>query len=298
MNLEDIALFVQVVEQGSFTKAAALNDLPKSTISRRIRSLEDALHCRLLERTTRKLTLTGVGQQFLHRAYEITKHIEETQQQISQSQDDYSGNLTLYGPEHLFRMGTGQIGNFLKSYPSLSISIHTSALPLSAMTERRFDLMLTIGDLPDSSLIAVPIATLDYDLYISPEYLSHVGVDVTEEEVVATHNIAIQELSNHTHCWPHETLPLKRAPRFLVESPGLLTEYVKQGMAVGCLPVSLVRDEIAARQLISMFESRYRFSVPVYAVYHSRRYVPAKVKLLITEIREKLQTTIDELETH
>lgn len=97
MNLDDIALFIQVVEQGSFTKAADLNDLPKSTISRRIRNLEDSLQCRLLERTTRKLTLTDVGQEFLHRAYEITTHIEETQRQISRSQDDYTATLPCTG---------------------------------------------------------------------------------------------------------------------------------------------------------------------------------------------------------
>jgi len=296
MNLDDIALFIQVVEQGSFTKAADLNDLPKSTISRRIRNLEDSLQCRLLERTTRKLTLTDVGQEFLHRAYEITSHIEETQRKVSRSQEDYAGNLTLYGPEYLFRMGTSHINRFLEQYSNLSISIHTSLLPFSSMSERRFDLMLSIGEQPDSSFIAVPLATLQYDLYISPSYLNSIGDNINKEAVVNKYNVAIQELNNGSHCWPHEKLPLERAPRFMVESPQLLTQYIVEGMAVGCLPVALAAPHVDDNHLLPLFESKYRFPMTVYAIYHSRRYVPAKVKLLIEELKDKLQEVIHRLE--
>ncbi len=294
MNLDDIALFIQVVEQGSFTKAADLNDLPKSTISRRIRNLEESLQCRLLQRTTRKLTLTDVGQEFLHRAYDITTRIEETQRHISRSQYDFAGNLTLYGPEYLFRLGTSHINNFLLSYDNLSISIHTSSLPLNLMTERRFDLMLSIGALPDSSFVAVPIAELHYDLYISPKYLNLIGESVTEEEVLAKHNIAIQELANKEHCWPHDKLPLKRSPRFTVESPNLLTDYVKEGMAISFLPEPLAKHEVKAGRLLNLFQSQYRFPMTVYAIYHSRRHVPAKVKLLIEELKNKMQVAINQ----
>ncbi len=293
MNLDDITLFIQVVEQGSFTKAADLNDLPKSTISRRIRNLEDSLQCRLLERTTRKITLTDIGQAFLQRAYELTTHIEETQRQISHSQDDYAGNLTLYGAEYLFRMGLDHINHFLQHYDNLSISIHTSSLPLNRMSECRFDLMLSIGELPDSSFVAVPLAELHYDLFISPKYLNLIGNDVTEEDVLTKHNIAIQELANNTQCWPHDKLPLKRSPRFVVESPDLLAGYVEEGMAIGCLPIALAKNEVGEGRLVNMFKSKYRFPMTVYAIYHSRRYVPAKVKLLIEELKDKMQDAIN-----
>ncbi|GAL30865.1 transcriptional regulatory protein [Vibrio variabilis] len=154
--------------------------------------------------------------------------------------------------------------------------------------------MISIGNLPDSSFIAIPLAELHYDLFVSPEYLNTIGENVTEEEVLTKYNIAIQELANNTHCWPHDELPLKRLPRFVVESPDLLTDYVKEGMAIGCLPLPLAMPEVKAGRLRLMFEGKYRFPMTVYAVYHSRRYVPAKVKLLIEELKGKMQVAINQ----
>lgn len=293
MNLDDLALFVQVVELKSFTRAAEVNDLPKSTVSRRIRALEDSLETRLLERTTRSLTLTEVGEVFLHQAQQILRQVEETHRQITKSQGEYSGALTLYGAEYLFDLCSEQVSDFFERYPALSLTLHSYPENPQDLMDKRFDLMLMVGEQPDSSFIAVPLAKLHFDLYMGVEGTN--GHQLNDEALLNNMPIAVQETSMQ-QCWPHARLPLLRPPRYSVQSPRLLTNIVVQGKAIGCLPVVFANHEVQQGRLKALFDGKYRFAQTIYGVYHSRRYVPAKVKLLLEDIRQHLPVLLTQLE--
>ncbi|EEZ00941.1 hypothetical protein VOA_003391 [Vibrio sp. RC586] len=295
MNLDDLTLFIQVVELKSFTRAAEVSGLPKSTVSRRIRALEDSLQTRLLERTTRSLTLTEVGEAFLHRAQKILQQVEETQQQITKSQGEFSGTLTLYGEEYLFDLCSEQISDFFERYPELSLTLHSHSENSQQMMEKRFDLMLMVGEQPDSSFIAVPLAKLQFDLYISPQLALKAKGTLSDEALLQTQPIALQEVAMQ-QCWPHTAFPLNRPPRFCVQSPRLLTDIVLQGKAIGCLPVAYANHQVHKGKLKTLFKGQYRFAQTIYGVYHSRWYVPAKVKLLLEDIRQQLPSLLAELE--
>lgn len=296
MKLDDMELFVQVVRHGSFTKAADFCELPKSTVSRRIRNLEQSLNTRLLERTTRRLILTEVGEAFYHKATQILEDVEKTEKEIAQRQGDYSGKLTIYAPDCILEHCVDHMTSFCQNYPEISLVLHSTSQPLTMMTEKRFDLLIDIGTQPDSSFIARPLATLQYDYFASPEYLEKFGTPQTAAELEAHHNLIMHQFSSQSLSWNTEQIALPAMPKCTADSPYVLRALALQGQGVGCLPTIMVADEVKQQKLIRLFDGQYAFPLTIYGIYHSRRYVPNKVKLLLDDVKALLQQRITTLE--
>ncbi|MCH4294888.1 LysR family transcriptional regulator [Shewanella sp. 3B26] len=296
MNLDDVALFVQVVEQGSFTKAAELSGLPKSTVSRRIRDLEQSLRARLLERTTRHLLLTEVGEAFLLRARAILAAVEATELEVAGAQQTFEGELTLYAPDFLMEWCSPQIARFFDSYPELSLRVHDIGQTSSTLADKRFDLLLTLGALRDSSFIAHPMAKLQFDLYATPEYLQQHPLPEHPQILGQGHALAIMELASLDLCWPLAKIPLFQRPRFCTQSPYLLRSLVLQHKVIGYLPVAMAGDLVTQGKLVPLYNRAARTAEQLYGVYHSRRFVPEKVKLLMEDIRAGLPGRLQQLE--
>lgn len=296
MNLDDMALFVQVVQHGSFTKAAEYCELPKSTVSRRIRNLEDSLKTRLLERTTRSLILTEVGEAFYHKATQILDDVAATEKDIAHRQGDYTGKLTLYAPDCILELCTDHISEFCQQYPDLSLVIHSTNQPLSAMADRRFDLRIDIGSQPDSSFIAIPLATLHYDYFASPGYLDTHGIPQTPAEFEQHHTLIMHQFSSQQLSWDHDNVELPAMPKCTADSPYVLRALTAAGQGVGCLPLFMAVDQVRNIQLVRLFDGQFCFPLTIYGVYHSRRFVPSKVRVLIKDIQQFLQQKLSTIE--
>ena len=296
VKLDDMELFVKVVEQGSFTKAADYCEIPKSTVSRRIRELEQSLKTRLLERTTRRLHLTEVGEAFYHKARQILQEVETTEKEIAQKQGDYSGKLTVYAPDCILELCVDHVAQFCQDYPDISLDLHSDSQPQHLMAEKRFDLQLNIGAQSDSSFIARPLATLSYDYFVSPDYLTTHGTPETPLELHRFSTLALNQSNPKAMSWRFNQQELLLTHKYTVDSPYVLRALAVANQGVCCLPTIMVCNEIQANKLVRLFGGQHAFEQVLHGVYHSRRYVPNKVKLLLDEVEALLQARIDSLE--
>ena len=154
MDTEDLRLFINVVEAGSFTGAAEQEDLPTSTLSRRIRKLEDELGVRLLERTTRRLRLTELGEEFYQRSLHIVEEADTARSILQRKQDKPSGRLRIYAPAEFTRVHFQDVlPAFAEQHPDMTIEVFTSDGGRD-LVHSRIDVLIHIEEPEDSSYIA------------------------------------------------------------------------------------------------------------------------------------------------
>jgi DNA-binding transcriptional LysR family regulator len=289
-------LFVHVVEQGSFTKAAAFCEIPKSSLSRRIRDLEQSLGTRLLERTTRHVSPTEVGEDFYHRAKQILLDVEITEKEIFQKQQNYSGKLTIFAPDCLSELCIDHINEFCAKYQDISLNLHSAPMSQQIAADKRFDLQLSIGAQPDSSFIARPLAKLNFDYFVSPDYLLKLGEIKSPQDLKQFDPLILTPDNPSQVFWQFSQFKLKINPKCIVDSPAILRSLAISGQGICCLPTALAAKDVQQNKLVRLFGGSEQYPLTVYGIYHSRRFVPRKVKLLLDEIECHMQTIINQLE--
>jgi LysR family transcriptional regulator, regulator for bpeEF and oprC len=182
-DLNDTLVFVKVVEQGSFTAAARALGLPKATVSRRLRGLEDRLGARLLNRTTRRLALTEAGTLYYEHSKRIAAELEEAESAVLQLEGSPRGLLRVTAP---YSLGTAMLApilhQFRERYPNVRLDIVLSN-DLLDLVGNEIDVALRIGDLPDSTLKARLLATWPAYVFAGEGYLSRQGEPMEPEEL-------------------------------------------------------------------------------------------------------------------
>ena len=301
LNLDDTQLFIQVIEHGSFSRTAEYCGIPKSTLSRRIRELENSLGVRLIHRTTCHFTLTEMGEKFHERALQLLQDVEETKLMLSRQKVHASGRLRIFAPIMLHYFFTKEITEFCRDYPQLELDLRSFESNPSEVSERRFDLLLNPGELQDSTLIAKQIATFQTGYYASPDYLKYVDEPKVPEQLV-THDCIF--LSYHPNTSPHwhfndgvEQKRLVLSPKFTVDSPELALRLTQAGLGIAQLPKMLANPLVKQGILQPLLRERYQSDTPIYAAYHDRQFQPQKVRLLLQLVEQSMQKTIDILES-
>ena len=182
-NLNDILVFTKVVEQGGFTAAARILGLPKSSVSRGVSRLEARLSTRLLQRSTRRLHLTEVGQRYYEHCRRIIHELEKANGIVESYRSQPSGLLRITAPYILGQAFLGSILTaFLAAYPEVQCQIELSDRRVD-LIEEGFDLAIRAGDLPDSSLIMTHLVRASAGLFASPTYLEKQGMPTTPPEL-------------------------------------------------------------------------------------------------------------------
>ena len=185
MGLDDALIFTRVVECHSFTQAALGLGMQKSTVSRRIALLEERLGVRLLNRTTRKLRLTEVGQAYYERCRQIMLDFAEAEQAVMQLQLQPSGLLrisipTTYAHHRLLPL----LPRFRALYPQVTVDIHISNRNIDFVGEG-YDLAIRVRAQPDSTMVARLVEDAKLVVVASPDYLKKAGTPQTLEDLVA-----------------------------------------------------------------------------------------------------------------
>ena len=297
MKLEDMQLYVLVVETGSFTKAGDYSHIPKSTISRRISQLERDLDTRLLQRTTRQLNMTEAGERFYQRAVDILKDVEDTEAELSQGQETVKGKLVLYAPTLILDKCRHQVTGFANTYPNCELELHSTAVGQRAVLDKRFDLMMYIGEPYDSTFIARLLGDMGFDYFASPDYLEKHGLPESPEDIL-THR-CIYRIRNESDVisWEFGEQELILKPDIICDSPYMAHALALQGTGISRLPLILAAKSVAAGELIRLFGGSFTFRRNIYGIYSSRRYLPHKVKILMEDIRQALPGEIRRLES-
>jgi len=290
MNLNDLSLFIRVVETGSFTAAAESLNVQKSTISRRIAQLEDTLGIRLIQRTTRKLKLTPEGEELFSRAQPLVDDLEAVQDDISASRTELRGRLRLTMPTEIgVFMMNGVITSFMKAYPRLEVDVELSTRTVD-LIEEGVDLALRLGPLPNSSLIARHIAGLHRGLFATPEYLEQHGMPQTPDDLAAHQCISLLKPFDHLRFtnW-NDSEPVTMGGRLRTNSMSFVREMILQNMGIGRLPEVFCSELIESGQIVRVLEDFTLDPLEINALYASRRNLNPRVRAFLDHMSEQLR---------
>jgi DNA-binding transcriptional LysR family regulator len=285
VDLNEIVVFARVVETRSFTAAAQQLGLPKSTVSRKIAQLEERLGVRLLQRTTRKLNLTEVGQAYYERCQRIVQDIAAAEQVVIDMQTAPRGLLRVTVPVDLGSTFVGAlIAEFIAAYPDIQIDLDLSDRVVD-LIEEGVDLGLRFGPLTESTLIARKLGAVQMRLCASSEYVAKRGAPTTIAQL-AEHDALVFAPSGRAMTW---TL---RGPDGAVEDALLRSRLVSNGMlalrdamraggGVALLPEIVIADDVAAGRVAIVLPAWSAGPAELFAVYPSTRNLSPKVRAFL-----------------
>ncbi|WP_282338940.1 MULTISPECIES: LysR family transcriptional regulator [Pseudomonas] len=279
MGLDDALIFTRVVEYHSFTQAAQSLGMQKSTVSRRIALLEERLGVRLLNRTTRKLRLTEVGQAYYERCRQIMLDFAEAEQAVTQLQKDPSGLLRITAPIEFGQLFLGRLlGAFMRDNPQIIAEVELTSRQVDPV-EEGVDIVIHIGQPQDSSLIARMLCENPRRLCASPLYLELNGTPRNEADL-ATHR-AILMPHDSPRYWPilGQNIPCHRVLSSNNISFG--REAALAGAGIAALPMMMCEEEVRSGQLIELLPDARLPMGELYALYPSRRFQAMKVKAFL-----------------
>ncbi len=284
MELHELNAFVKVVQAGSFTAAADNLGTHKAHVSRVITQFESKLGVRLLERTTRSLSLTEVGREMFERAVGILGAVDEAQRAAQQTLAEPRGVLKLTcGVEFGMISVTRWIAGYLQRYSHVQVQADFTGR-LVDLVHEGFDLAIRIGHLPDSSLAARKLGDMQYGLYASPAYLARRGAPATPDELSGHDLLAFSGGAQPQHWRLRNTaqeVTVDLAPRLSVNNSFAVKQAVQQGLGIAQLPVVVAQDQLDAGALVPVLPQWRPPDVPVHALFPSARYLTPKVRSFI-----------------
>jgi DNA-binding transcriptional LysR family regulator len=291
----ELETFVRVVESGSFTHAAERLGVAKSVVSRRLSELEERLRVRLLNRTTRRLSLTDGGQQLYERALRLLIDLEEAEQTLAAGHDALRGRIRVaaplsFGLQHL----TAAVDDFLRAHPELILDLDLDDREVN-LVEDGFDLALRIGHLDDSTLVARRFAPIRMITCASPDYLRLHGTPLQPEDLAAHHGLVYTNISEG-QLWKFHDREGKartvRVPARLHANNGeVLLSAAIRGLGVVVSPTFIAYRAIESGELKPILTD---FTLPLsaaYAVYPSHRHLSRRVRVFIDALAERFGDT-------
>jgi DNA-binding transcriptional LysR family regulator len=281
-RLQSMRVFAKVVEQGSFARAGAQLDISNAVVTRHVADLEQHLGTRLLNRSTRKLSLTETGQQYLDRVRQILTDIDDADAMAAQSARCPSGTLRIYCHPNFGQSALAELlPKFSALEPKVVLDVTLADRPVD-LVEEGFDIGIFI-DLQkiDSSMIARKLATSSVVLTASPDYVKRKG------EPQVPRDLSEHECLNHAwermrHTWPVQCsgkpVEVPIVSRMVSNNNSVLREAALAGMGVMMRASFTLGDDLAAGRLVRLLGDHCVGRLGVYMVYPSRRLLSAKVR--------------------
>ena len=283
-KFQEMRVFAGVVDAGSFVGAADALGMSKAAVSRHVSDLEQRLGVRLMQRTTRKLSLTQEGEVFLARCRDILASIEESEAELSTRAASASGLLKVSVPvsfatQHLAPLWS----DFLAAHPRLTLDVHLADRVVDLVDEG-FDLAVRIARLPDSSLVSRKLAATRLVLCAAPSYLRRRGTP-THPDDLAAHDVIGYSLLSTPGQWllqgPDGPVTVKIRPRLWTNNGDTSVAAAVRGAGIDLQPTFLIADELADGRLVQVLPAWQAVELGIYAVYPSRKFVLPKVRALV-----------------
>jgi DNA-binding transcriptional LysR family regulator len=271
-----MVLFVTVVRENGFTRAAHKLGSTKQSVSDRIARLETLLGVRLLERTTRRVRPTELGAIYFERCSRIAAAVEEANQEVRSRQIELTGLLRVTAP-FLFgrRFLTPIVATFMRQHPKVRVEIVLGDRR-THLIDDGFDLAIRVGALDDSSLTARHLGNARISTVASPRLLKRLGLtDAALLDGVDCIGIRAEEE------WVVQGRRLRIRPKLVVNDLEIACAAALAEIGIAYLPELVTAPHLRSGALIRAFEESSPFRVPVYAVYPSRQFLPAKVRAFI-----------------
>lgn len=283
-TLTRMRTFVEVVEAGGFSAAARKMGRSKALISKYVRELEDELGARLLNRTTRTLSLTEVGQTYARDATEILQRIDDLQTSVGDAHAAARGRLKVSAPR---TFGDGELGraimDFVVNEPGITLELHLEDRFVDLVDEG-FDVAIRITSLTDSSLIARRLAAFRIMICASPEVIERHGMPMVPSDLSAKPCIIDTNVGYRSN-WPFmvdgERVAVSVKGRVEVNSPNAARLAGLAGLGFVIVPYLVVKEDLRSGQLVAVLEDFEPAGVAIHAVYPHRRHLSGKVRAFI-----------------
>jgi DNA-binding transcriptional LysR family regulator len=287
----EMRALIAVIDAGSFVGAAETLGQSTTAVSRWVGQLEERLGVRLLQRTTRRISVTSEGLAFSSRAREILAALEEAETEAETRRADPAGRLRInapvtYGIRHLAPLWPA----FKRKHPRIELDVVLSDRTVDLIDDG-FDIAIRIAQLPNSSLISRELARTHMLLCASPEYLARHGAPQTPAELTAHAAIAYSYWSDGDEwCFdgPNGEIRVRIRPWMHSNNGDTCREAALRGEGVILQPDFLIGEDVLAGRLVRLCPAYRSLDLGIYALYPTRKHIPAKLRALVDFLAERL----------
>ncbi|MEI6860372.1 MAG: LysR family transcriptional regulator [Shewanella sp.] len=280
--LDDIALYIHIVQSRGLATAAKQLHLPTATVTRRLQKLEASIGCKLIHRSARQFDLTAEGQVYYQAFYELVQTFEDTQRTLSADLQSLSGKLKVLAPSNI---STGLLqpmwSSFIKSYPDIQLNLSLSNANQDILAAQA-DIALRIGPQKDSSLYQKGLGFIPTVLIASKDYLNnHVAPvhlnELSHHRIIGVNSIPVWTL---THRITRHQVELTPSINTFVNDIKMASQWACDGIGIALLPISEVYQDLHDGNLVQVLKDWSGPKRELYAVWPSGRLLSAKAKCL------------------
>jgi DNA-binding transcriptional LysR family regulator len=289
-RLTSLEVFGRVVDAGGFSAAARQLNMSVTMVSNHVQALEDRLGARLLNRTTRKISLTDIGRTYLERSRQILQDLEEADRLAEASQATPRGTLRLYSSDSIVRFLAPVIGDYLSLYPEVEVDLRTGEQMVDLL-EEGFDVVIRGSPPPDSSLIVRRLTPWRHFLCCAPGFLKTHAAPARPADL-ASLNCLRYAFYPYGNDWRFaapdgETVSVRVGGNFVTHSGETLRLLALAGHGVCLAPSFLVADDLARGRLVPLLTGYRPMEFAINAIYPHRHHLSAKVRRFIDLLAER-----------
>jgi DNA-binding transcriptional LysR family regulator len=286
-NIRELAFFLRVADEASFSAAARSLDLDPSTISKVMQRLENRLGVRLFHRTSRVLRLTQEGERFLAAAQKVMQALEEAEQSLGPAMTEATGLLRVSSTPAFARYWLVPLmPAFVEQYPKLRVEFVLAATPPD-LFEQQIDVSFQSGNIPDSTLVVRRITTTRWRICAAPSYLAAAGTPANPADLERHRCLnflpgsfrSLWSLNSGGEVYTHQPIGAVSA-----NNGDVLCALAVAGMGLARLADYHVAHELEAGRLVTVLDEFQRDSEPIYAVYPSRRNLSVRVRAFLDHV--------------
>jgi len=289
--------FVQVIDSGSFSAAAGVLGVAKSHVSQKVSRLEDRLGIRLLNRTTRKLSLTDIGQQYLQHCRQVIEDVDSAEQAMTSLQKQVSGRLRINAPYLLGELFlVPAIARFMQLHPQLNIELDLNSHKVD-LIDSGYDLAIQIDGDVGSHVVRKLLATSHLYVVASTDYLTRHRAPASPEDIAQHHCLQASygEEKNWLLQGESGVVEARVNSRWRSNSGHALRAAALQGLGLAYLPDYYLKDDIASQRLHVALKGWSSTDREIVVIYQHKRHLSEKIRLFVEFIREYFEREFNAL---
>ncbi|SDQ24593.1 LysR family transcriptional regulator [Pseudomonas moorei] len=291
-KLNAMAIFVRVVERGSFSAVAREMQTSQPTISKVLRALETELGGKLIARSTRQLSLTDEGLRYYNECRQILAAVDAAEHSFQSGRETIAGHLRIGSSVSFGRLQIApRLPAFLARYPDIQIDLQLNDQNQDLVSEG-LDVTFRIGPLNDSGLIARHIGTTHRVTVATPAYLKQHGQPQTPQQL-SEHNCLLFNLLNSQNLWIYERDGQRHEVRIKGNAQSNNSEAIREmvlgGLGIALSPVWLFSEDLKAGRVTAILQNYTAQSLPIHAVSPANRRQSARVKAFVDYMSQALE---------
>jgi DNA-binding transcriptional LysR family regulator len=288
-DLNEASIFAKVARAGSFTRASGELGMPKSTVSKKVLDLEKRLGVRLIQRSTRKLSLTAAGRTFYQYVDRGLLELEAGERALHELEEQPRGVLRVTAPMSFTFIGP-LVGSFLKAFRHVQLDLSCTDRLVSLIDEG-FDLAIRAGQLHDSTLVARPLTHFQSVVVCSPGFAKQTGNVKTPLDLAKIDCLSFGVGTDRTswtltHSGEVQTVNVRA--KLIANDLDMLEDATRAGVGCALIPTYRCDEALRRGRLVRLLPRWATPSIPVHAVYPSARFLSPKVRAFVEHLRASL----------